>query len=217
MGARPSAGPPSVRRGSRSCFSAVREGGLSGLPTLAQFLTVVVGCWPTAAQAQPFSIAGQIRYYHGGAPVSGITVELHGPTPTTTQTDAQGHFVFSGLAAGTWWIRPQQTGNAANGINALDASYVLQDVVGLRSLDANQRLAGDATGNGAISALDATRILQDVVGLITSVPVAPACGGDWVFVPGAGFCAQPAEHRARLWADAGDLPARRHYLRSAGG
>ena len=56
-------------------------------------------------------------------------------------------------------------------------------VAGLRTLDAEQRLACDVTGNGTLSALDATLILQQKVGLISRFPVAQACASDWLFVP----------------------------------
>jgi len=65
----------------------------------------------------------------------------------------------------------------------LDAAYILQVMVGKRTFDAHQNLACDVTGNGTLSSLDAARILQLVVGKISRLPVADACGSDWVFVP----------------------------------
>jgi len=46
---------------------------------------------------------------------------------------------------------------------AFDASLVLQHVVGLVTLDANQLLAADMDGNGLVQAVDASLILQAVV------------------------------------------------------
>ncbi len=68
-------------------------------------------------------------------------------------------------------------------LSSLDAAFVLQSVVRLRTLTAHQALAGDVTGNGQISSLDASRILQFVVGHIDRFPVAERCGSDWVFEP----------------------------------
>jgi hypothetical protein len=92
-------------------------------------------------------------------------------------------FAFNGLSATDWTVQPARTGGTGTSISALDAAWVLQTVVGLRQLSYEQRLAGDATGNGTISALDSARILQYKVGLISRLPVAQACNSDWVFVP----------------------------------
>lgn len=66
--------------------------------------------------------------------------------------------------------------NSSGEITAYDASMVLQYVVGIIALTAEQRQAADVTGDDTISALDAALILQYTVGLITSFPVdsAPA-------------------------------------------
>jgi len=85
------------------------------------------------------------------------------PTPTPTQ--------------------PQKTGNLGSSVSALDASWILQSVVGLRLLSAPQMLAGDVSGSAGVTAFDAAMILQHVVGLRPQFPVAAACGSDWHFVP----------------------------------
>ena len=58
-----------------------------------------------------------------------------------------------------------------------------RSVAGLRTLDPEQRLACDVTGNGTLSALDAAIILQQTVSLISMFPVAQTCASDWLFVP----------------------------------
>lgn len=58
-----------------------------------------------------------------------------------------------------------------------------QFLVGSRVFDANQRLAGDTTGNGTVSSLDATRIQEYLVGNLAWLPVALNCASDWAFVP----------------------------------
>jgi hypothetical protein len=68
-------------------------------------------------------------------------------------------------------------------LSALDAVFVLESVVGTRTLTYEQKLAGDVTGNGGRSAYDAALILQYKVGLITRFPAAQTCGSDWLFVP----------------------------------
>jgi hypothetical protein len=115
--------------------------------------------------------------------VSGALVELQGPIPAAAQTNSTGDFAFSGLGIETQQIGPRKSGDADEGISALDAAYVLQFLVGSRALDAQQQLACDVTGNGSLSALDAALILQLTVGLINRFPAAEACQSDWLFVP----------------------------------
>jgi len=99
------------------------------------------------------------------------------------QTDATGRFAFTGLNSADWQLQPQKSGGLGNAITALDAVYILQAAVRLRTLSPEQMLACDVTGNGAVTALDATLILRYKVGLITSFPVSQKCGSDWAFVP----------------------------------
>jgi len=151
-----------------------------------------VGAQPVAATPTPTptcvpgannSVSGQVRYYSNGLPVSGATVALRGPTTIWGQTDAAGQFAFTGLDGCNFHVEVQKLDDLNGGISALDASYTLQYVVRLRTLDAEQQLACDVTGNGTLSALDASLILQQEVGLISRFPVAQACASDWLFVP----------------------------------
>lgn len=132
-------------------------------------------------------ISGRVRYYMGmDRPVPGALVSLHGAGPSSVLTDASGDFSFTGLPAGSWDVEPTMQGTLNNGVSALDASFVLQHVIGMRALTAHQQAACDATGNGTLSALDASRLLQIRVGLIPRLPVATLCGSDWVFFPTPG-------------------------------
>jgi hypothetical protein len=152
---------------------------------LARVVTFVVAVIPLAASAQN-GVSGAIRYYSNGSPVGAAVVQLEGATPDAVQTHLDGSFAFKGLAGGAWQIEPRKTGATSatpDAVSALDAAYVLQSVVGLRTLNAAQQLACDVTGDGTVSALDAALILQYKVGLITSFPVAQACGSDWAFIP----------------------------------
>lgn len=138
---------------------------------------------PTPTTTAGNGISGQVRYYNGAQTVNNAAVDLQGTPPASQLTNSTGQYAFANLAAATWQVSPRKDGNFGTGISALDASFVLQSVVGLRVLNANQRLAGDVTGNGSISALDASRILQRVVGIITRMPLATTCNSDWLFVP----------------------------------
>jgi hypothetical protein len=80
-------------------------------------------------------------------------------------------------------LSPRRGGGLGGAVTALDAAYILQYLASQRSLDTEQRIACDVTGNGSLSTLDATRILQYAVGMADSFPAATLCGSDWLFFP----------------------------------
>lgn len=129
------------------------------------------------------SVEGRIRYYSADRAVPGVTVHMSGPSQTSMLTDGAGHYDFSSLAAGSWTIAPEKTGSFASAVSSLDAAFVLQKAVGLRTFDEYQNAAGDVTGNGTVSSLDAARILQLKVGLLARFDVAINCDSDWLFFP----------------------------------
>jgi hypothetical protein len=137
------------------------------------------------ALAQDVSIAGTIRYYSNNAAVPDAVVQLGGAGLTSTSTDAAGAYVLTDSGQGDCQVEPTKTGDQNGAVSALDASWVMQAVVGLRELSANQILACDVTGDGTVSALDAARILQFVAGLRNSLPAADTCGSNWLFAPAA--------------------------------
>jgi hypothetical protein len=134
---------------------------------------------PTATPA--LRVSGRIRYFGNQAPVGGVRVQM--PPDPGMPTDADGNFEYPNLDSDVHQIEPVKVGELGNAISALDATYVLQHLVGLRVFSDAQLLAADVTGNGSISALDASRILQFKVGLIPRLPVAEMCDSDWAFVP----------------------------------
>ena len=63
---------------------------------------------------------------------------------------------------------------SSNGdVTALDASLILQHLVGLDTLSADQQSVGDVTRDNSLSALDAVVILDHVVGLVDDLPYSP--------------------------------------------
>ncbi len=133
------------------------------------------------------TISGTIRYYSNDAPVPDAVVQLTGTgAPTSTITDANGAYAVTDTGDGSGAIEPAKSGDTNGAISSLDATYIMQSVVGMRDLSPMQRLACDVTGDGTVSALDAARILQLIAGLRSSLPAAAACGSDWLFVPAAG-------------------------------
>jgi hypothetical protein len=128
-------------------------------------------------------ISGRVRYYSNATGVPGVSVHLSGATDVTTQTTDSGAYAFDDVSTGVWQIEPQGMTGRDGAVSALDAAYVLQAVVGTRTLTPMQRLACDVTGDGSLSSLDAARILQYSVGSLAELPVASTCESPWLFVP----------------------------------
>jgi len=124
------------------------------------------------------AVSGSVRYFRGDRPVAGVSVQ-------TATTDATGAYALTAPLGADLTLTPRRTGGIGSAVSALDAAWVLQQVAGIRQLDATETLAGDATGNGALSTVDATRILQLVVGLRARLPAAALCDSDWIFFPDA--------------------------------
>ncbi len=141
--------------------------------------------WTAQAQAGPASVlvSGQVRYHGSELPVPDVTVALQGGTPATAISDGVGQFALSALDGDNCGIEPQKFGDGATAITAGDAIAALQAAVGLTTMDAQQLMACDVSGDGRVSAVDALLILQYRVGLISSFPVAQVCDSDWVFMP----------------------------------
>lgn len=151
-------------------------------PTATATATLVATRTPTPT-ALTYTLQGHIRYYSNGEPVTAATVLLSGPTPGAAQTDTTGQFVIAAGASGTWRLQPTKSGDVGAPPTSLDAVYVLQAAVGLRTLSAAQSFACDVDGDGTVTALDAALILQYAVGSITSFPAAQLCGSNWAFIP----------------------------------
>jgi hypothetical protein len=136
-----------------------------------------------------FRVRGRVGYYAGQRAVPNVTVKLDGSMAdtsmanNTTSTSTEGSYEFPAVQEGSWELDAEKISETDNAVTSLDAAYVLQHVASLRQLDAKQALACDVTGDGQLSTLDAARILQLSVGAIAHLPVADACGSDWLFTP----------------------------------
>lgn len=144
---------------------------------------------PPSATPESFSVRGRVEYYTGQRAIPNVTVKLDGAMAdstmanTTTSTSTEGDYAFQSVPEGSWELGAEKISETDNAVTSLDAAYVLQHVASLRHLDAKQALACDVTGDGQLSTLDAARILQLSVGAIQHLPIADACGSDWLFMP----------------------------------
>ncbi len=175
--ATPSATPTATVTATPTLTPTVTPTGPTGTPTTTPTVTLT----PTPSSTP--ALGGHILYYAGSRPVPGVDVGLIGGAPDTAMTDATGAYGFASVAPGMQTLQPTKQGDLDTAVTALDASFVLEYVAGARSLDDDQRLAADVTGDGTVSPLDGTRILQLQAGLLIRFAVADACGSDWVFRP----------------------------------
>lgn len=153
-------------------------------PSAISPTTDLTGLYGAAASTTASNLGGLVTYYSSGSPVRSVTLGLTGSTTNTSATtNAAGQYAFAGVANENLQLTPAKNGDTAGAISALDATYVLQWLVGLRTLSSDQQLACDVSGNGFLSAFDASLILQYAVGLLTRFPAATACGSDWLYVP----------------------------------
>ncbi len=153
--------------------------------------SVLGGFWQ-AAQQQPqanVTISGTILFCAAGSPpgAANTTLNLTGDTVTSTSTGgapSTGAYSFTNLVPGSYVVTPTKTG-AVNGINANDATRVLQHIAATVLLNTCQQRAADTSENGVINANDVTRILNFVA---SNPPLATDHTGEWRFCrTGFGF------------------------------
>jgi hypothetical protein len=144
---------------------------------------------PTPTPPLTYSISGNVYYGTPSAnqakPVPNVLLSVTGPTSPYTYTDTTGSYTIRDLTAGGYYtVTPYKTGGV-NGISTFDATLVLRHVAangqGANALNANQRIAADANGDGNISTFDATVILRYVAANGANANTGQV--GTWKFVP----------------------------------
>ena len=112
----------------------------------------------------------------------GITVRIGDGVSAFGETDDAGAFALMvPVEPRKPRLAAEKRRGAGDAVSALDAVYILQHLVGARSLSEDQVLACDTTGDGVVTALDAARVLDLAVGDIERLPVMRACDSDWLF------------------------------------
>jgi hypothetical protein len=168
---------------------------LTFTPTSTATLALTPTSTPTAT-APSLAVSGQIQYYSSGLPVSGAMVELQASDPgalvqepngATSATDTNGQFVFANLAAGNWQVQATKAGALNAAVDIVDAVYVLQAALGMRTLSGPQQIGCDTNGDGSVDIIDALWLLQYTIGVTSQLPVARRCGSDWAFIPVPAF------------------------------
>ena len=125
------------------------------------------------------TISGAVTYGNAvtTTPVQFTTISAAGAPPLSTVTNAGGLYSLSGFGPGAYTVTPSKA-NQVHEITNADATAVAQHVVGFITLNANQLIAADVSGNGTVSSLDASYIAQYVAGFTP-----PGFTGTWRFLP----------------------------------
>lgn len=129
---------------------------------------------------QVYRVGGTVRNWKQSNPLSAVQIALTGDRSHSVQSGADGSFAVTGVAPGSYTLRPSRTGDD-RAITAYDASLVLQHAGGVAGLTGNAALAADVDKSGAIDSMDASYILQRAAQLI-ELPF-PRAGATWEFAP----------------------------------
>jgi len=127
----------------------------------------------------PMRISGSVSYAHNNKPVSAVTMTLDGPTQMIKLTDNNSQYQFETRPLGEYTVTASKEGDLQNAISALDAAWILQDAVGIRTFNADQEQACDVSDDGTCTAFDASLIARDLV----SLPTTNNRTGEWGFDP----------------------------------
>jgi len=144
------------------------------------FLTITYGelneremtCYSGSVSITGVSIAGKVNYYSeikgDDKPLPNIEISLTGDCELTTTTDKTGSYLFYAIRPGNYTLTASYYSefDKKNGIDAVDASRVARNSIGLHDFNCMMTLAGDVTGNGSVSAMDSSKIGRYKVDLI---------------------------------------------------
>jgi TolB protein len=162
----------------------------NGVCTVSQRVYSLSPFMAARFNSNPRTLSGTIRY--GTTPagqtaklVSGVSLTAAGASDAATNTNSNGSYSLENLLANErYTITLSKTGNR-NGISPFDATLVLRHVaangVGANALNANQKIAADANGDGSISPFDATLILRYVAANGSNANTGEV--GNWRFSP----------------------------------
>jgi len=128
------------------------------------------------------AISGTVTYGNSiGAPatrfVPNVALNGAGSSPVSGLSDSLGAYSLTGFGPGSYTVTPSKSGGLNGAISSFDAARVSQFVSASTTLNPNQQIVADVSGNGSISSFDAA--------LIASFAAANPGGssGTWRFVP----------------------------------
>lgn len=114
-------------------------------------------------------------------PVDQVEVRLSGPMQLDQQTDGQGQYAFADLPEGyDYTIQPYSDEGVREGVTTLDIIYILQHILGERSLDSPYKMvAADVDQTRTITTLDIIHIRRLILGIDDKFQH----NASWRFVP----------------------------------
>jgi hypothetical protein len=138
----------------------------------------------TTTSSAPVNIGGSVSY--GTTPagqatkfVPGVTLNAGGSSSVSALTNSSGAYSLANLiSGGNYTVTPSKTGGIGTPFSSVDASRVLQAIVGLVTLTPQQTVAADSDSSADLSTVDASNILKAIVGLPNAGTV-----GQWKFLP----------------------------------
>jgi len=127
-----------------------------------------------------FTISGIAQYYMGDHFLEGVSIILSGAQSGNTTTNVSGEYSLPSVQGGwSYEVTASDTGILSQAISAYDAALILRHIAQLDTLEDNQLIAADVSGDGTASSTDAANIGQWGVGLINDFP----SGKSWYFAP----------------------------------
>lgn len=125
------------------------------------------------------SIVGAVTYNPNSKPVSDVTLRASGVGTSTTTSGSDGSYQLTINAIGDYTVVPNKEGDHRGALSGLDASYILQCVVGVRVCNSYQTTVADVSQFDGVTAYDAALLARYLVGLLDP----PSCAGQWTFSP----------------------------------
>ena len=136
-----------------------------------------------------YNVSGSVHFWYGNAGVPGVTLKLAGSQIYNAISGSDGNYAVQSVPSGMYMLNPAKNSvdeaTTGSSITPLDASVVLQHVVGLTNLTGPAAIAADVDHLNGINGLDAYYILQKSVDLI-QLPFSGA-GAVWKFNPDQRF------------------------------
>lgn len=90
--------------------------------------------------------------------MSNAEIRLTGATTVTTQSDASGNFLVETMSTGSHHLAVAKQGDLRDAVSALDASYILEERVGKRTLTPAQKVVADVSQSDDVTSYDAYQI-----------------------------------------------------------
>ncbi|BFT94452.1 MAG: hypothetical protein MNSN_02230 [Minisyncoccus archaeiphilus] len=126
-----------------------------------------------------YAISGTVKYYDGVKAVSSATVVLSDGEEnqiTTTLTDSDGEYSFTGLNNQNYVVRVEKVGGVS-GVTAADQIKIGRHIVGLEYFNSIYKvIAADVNNSGSLTAADQIKIGRRIVGIDSDL-----ISGSWKF------------------------------------